>query len=131
MSNFVDTASIRRMVDEFYGRVRQDPMLGPIFEERIGGRWPAHLDKMVRFWSAALLHQPGYSGNPRAAHATLPIGPEHFERWLDLFAQTLDEVFPPEVAALIHSKSQMMARGLLSARGYGRHHLRMRGQEAS
>lgn len=128
MTHAVDAASIRRMVEAFYGRVRQDSLLGPIFEERIHGRWPAHLDKMVRFWSAALLHEGGYSGNPRAVHAALPIGPEHFERWLDAFAQTLDEVFTPEVTALIHGKSQAMARGLLSARGYGRHHLPMRSE---
>lgn len=109
----VDAPSIRRFVDEFYRRIRGDSMLGPLFEAHVAGRWPSHLDTMVRFWSAALLHEPGYRGQPRAVHRRLPIGPEHFEHWLDLFAQTLGELFVPATAEAIHRKGRAMARGLL------------------
>jgi hemoglobin len=123
----LDRASIRRMVDDFYGRVREDALLGPVFEARVNGRWPEHLDRMVDFWSAALLREPGYSGNPRAVHARLEgVDPSHFRRWLELFAQTLDALFPASLANDIHLRAQAMAGGLLSARGYGRHHLQMR-----
>lgn len=119
----LDRDGIRSMVDAFYARVRDDEMLGPIFEAHVQGGWPQHLDKMVDFWSAALLRQPGYSGNPRSVHARLDIGPAHFQRWLRLFRTTLAELFEPELAAAIHARAQMMAGGLLGARGYGRHHL--------
>lgn len=124
----VDASSIRRLVHAFYGRVRQDQMLGPIFEARIGGRWPEHLDKMVGFWRAALLHERTYSGNPRSVHARLELAtPEAFERWLALFADTLEELFSPATAGEIHRRASMMARGLLAARGFARVHLPMQG----
>lgn len=115
------------MVDDFYARVRDDALLGPIFDTRVQGRWPEHLDKMVEFWSAALLRQPGYAGNPRAVHARMEdIGPAHFRRWLALFAETLANIFPEDVAAAIGARAEMMAGGLLGARGFGRHHLHLR-----
>jgi hemoglobin len=127
MMDELDRAAIERMVDDFYARVRRDPRLGPIFEARVHGRWPAHLGRMVQFWSAALLREPGYSGNPRAIHARLDgVDPSHFRRWLELFAETLDDLFAPPLAEEIHRRARAMAGGLLSARGYGRHHLQLR-----
>lgn len=132
MTHDVDADSIRLMVNTFYGRVQQDPILGPIFEARVAGRWPEHLDKMVGFWRAALLHEPTYSGNPRSVHARLEgVGPDHFGRWLSLFAETTDEIFPSEIAAIIQERARMMARGLLAARGFSRHDLAMLAGEGS
>lgn len=112
------------MVDDFYARVREDELLGPVFDARLAGRWPEHLDKMVQFWSAALLREPGYAGNPRAVHARLQeVEPRHFVRWLALFDETLASLFPEATAAAIRIRAERMAGGLLSARGYGRHHL--------
>ena len=124
MSPDLDRAAIRRMVDHFYDRVRVDEMLGPIFEARVQGRWPEHLDTMVDFWSAVLLGEPGYAGNPRAVHARLSTAePEHFRRWLALFGETLASLFSEETAEMIGRRARLMAGGLLSARGYGRRHL--------
>jgi truncated hemoglobin YjbI len=49
-------ASIVRLVDAFYAKVRRDPQLGPVFDRAIGAdSWPAHLDKMYGFWSSVML----------------------------------------------------------------------------
>lgn len=127
MIDELDRAGLSRLVHAFYARVQEDELLGPVFEARVWGHWPEHLDKMVDFWSAALLHEPGYAGNPRSVHARLDgVGPEHFRRWLELFSRTLGELFAEEVADRILARARMMAGGLLSARGFGRHHLSMR-----
>src|SRR5690606_39087609 len=46
------------------------------------------------FWCRALLSLPGYEGNPYRSHllihARRPFTRAHFERWLDLFHETLD-----------------------------------------
>jgi len=60
---------IRRLVDTFYGRVRKDKFIGPIFIGAIGGRWPEHLDKMYRFWQTVLLEEHRYYGSPFPPHA--------------------------------------------------------------
>lgn len=112
-------ASIRRLVDAFYDRVRQDPEIGPIFEAVIGGSaggWPPHLDKLTAFWCAVLLHKPGYQGNPRVAHEGVPgISPRHFERWLQLFRLEAHQVFEPAPAQEVVMRAEMMAANLQRA----------------
>ncbi|GAB2977471.1 hypothetical protein GCM10027049_10760 [Mucilaginibacter puniceus] len=88
-----DIMSIRLFVDDFYGKVRQDAVLGPIFDEAIQDNWGPHLEKMYAFWNAALFGVPGFRENPFAKHAPLKIGPVHFDRWLELFSKTIDENF--------------------------------------
>ncbi len=46
-----DDAMLGRLVHEFYDRVRSDPLLGPVFADRIAD-WGPHLDRMVEFWSS-------------------------------------------------------------------------------
>lgn len=83
---------IRLLVDSFYDKVRHDQVLAPIFNEKIQD-WPQHLDKMYRFWQSILLEQYTYSGAPFLKHVTLPVGQEHFHRWLTLFYETVDNLF--------------------------------------
>jgi len=84
---------IENLVDSFYAKVREDSSLGPIFKNQIGDNWDQHLDKMYRFWQTVLLNEHTYSGSPFAPHARLPIGKDHFDRWLGLFHETIDENF--------------------------------------
>lgn len=95
-------------VDEFYGKVRQDELLGPVFNDVITD-WKLHLDKMYRFWNAVLFGAAGYKGNPFAKHAPLPVGAIHFDRWLDLFRQTIDSHFAGEMATDTKTRAAVMA----------------------
>ena len=89
-----------RLVHAFYARVRQDPLLGPVFEGAIPD-WDAHLAKLVDFWSSVTLMTGRYKGRPVPAHVGLPgIGPEMFARWLGLFRQTALEECPSGAVAL-------------------------------
>jgi hemoglobin len=100
-------------VDEFYTKVRQDNLIGPVFADTISD-WDLHLDKMYRFWNAALFGVPGFKGNPVARHAPLPIKGKHFDRWLTLFGQTIDANFEGKMATDIKSKAGIMAAMFLS-----------------
>lgn len=84
---------IKLLVDTFYNRVRDNELLAPIFNERIQDAWPHHLEKMYRFWQTVLLEEHTYLGSPFPPHAKLPVEHEHFETWLSLFNQTVDELF--------------------------------------
>ncbi|RYD86800.1 MAG: group III truncated hemoglobin [Sphingobacteriales bacterium] len=84
---------VKLLVDTFYQRIQADALLGPIFNERIKDNWPVHLDKMYRFWQTVLLEEYTYNGRPFPPHAQLPVSAEHFNRWLTLFTQTVDELF--------------------------------------
>jgi hemoglobin len=84
---------IKVLVDNFYTKIRDEKLLGPIFNGIIGDNWPAHLTKMYGFWQTLLLDTPAYSGSPFLKHAKLPIAKEHFDRWMELFNETVDEHF--------------------------------------
>lgn len=108
----ITEAMIHELVHGFYGRIRSDPALGPIFNRTIDD-WDVHLAKMCDFWSSVLLMTGRFKGAPMAAHARLPdIRPTHFARWLHLFRQTAEELCPAEAAALFVTKSEMIAQSL-------------------
>ncbi len=100
---------IRLLVDAFYTNVKADPLLADIFNEKIRDQWPLHLEKMYRFWQTVLLDEHTYHGSPFAPHARLPLGEEHFDRWLSLFRQTIDEHFEGEKAAEATWRAEKMA----------------------
>lgn len=89
----LDVDDVKLLVDSFYGKVREDELLAPIFDGKIGNRWPEHLEKMYRFWQTVLLGQHTYHGSPFPPHAKLPIGETHFAHWLELFRETIEEHF--------------------------------------
>ena len=100
---------IQLLVDTFYGKVREDEMIGPIFDRVVQNRWPEHLEKMYQFWETVLLHVRSYRGNPFMPHSKLPIEKKHFERWLQLFRQTLNEEFNGKIAEEAKWRSEKMA----------------------
>ncbi len=91
-------ADIRSLIDTFYGKVRADDVLGYVFNEVAQVDWPRHLPIMYAFWEFLLLGTPdAYRGNPIQKHfdlhAKYPLKAEHFERWVKLFHETVDELF--------------------------------------
>ncbi|HRD53749.1 MAG TPA: group III truncated hemoglobin [Flavobacteriales bacterium] len=97
------------LVDSFYGRVRNDELLGGIFNGIIGDCWPEHLEKMHRFWSTVLINEVSYTGTPLRPHLHMPIGAVHFQRWLTLFLATVDDLFEGPVADLAKRNALRMA----------------------
>lgn len=107
----LDEDILTTLVYRFYEKVRADAVLGPIFEARISD-WAPHLDRMVAFWSSVALMTGRYHGAPVPAHAGLPVGWEHFERWLALFRETAEETCPPEGVAHVTASAERIARSL-------------------
>jgi hemoglobin len=89
---------IEKLVNVFYERIRENEQLGPVFNQVIKDKWPEHLSKMVSFWQTILLYEHTYSGSPFPPHAKLPIEKSHFDTWVDLFQQTVDNLFAGEKA---------------------------------
>lgn len=89
---------IKLLVDSFYDKVRENELLGPIFNGIIKDRWPEHLEKMYTFWETVLLENHTYFGSPFVPHAKLPVAREHFDEWMKLFTGTVDEYFAGEIA---------------------------------
>ena len=83
------------MVRRFYAAVAQDDILGPVFNDVARVDWATHVPKITMFWCRMLFHMDGYSGNPyerhREVHSQMPFTMEMFQRWLELFSETVDE----------------------------------------
>lgn len=107
----LDEDVLRRLVHGFYAKIRNDPVLGPIFAERITD-WGPHLDRMVAFWSSVALMTGRYHGRPVPAHTPLPISAAHFDRWLALFRETAHEVCTPQGAVHVIERAERIARSL-------------------
>jgi hemoglobin len=113
---------VKLLVDTFYTKIKSDDLLGPIFNERIQDRWPQHLEKMYSFWQTLLLEENTYSGRPFPPHMNLPVGHEHFEHWLSLFTQTIDELFTGEKADEAKWRAGNIAKMFESKIAYFRSH---------
>lgn len=103
---------VERIVHAFYALVRQDALLGPIFEERIGDGWDAHLATMVDFWSSLTLMSGRYGGKPHVVHFGLGLSTLHFERWLELFEGIVNSHCAGPAAALFTGRARRVADSL-------------------
>ncbi|PZN93474.1 MAG: preprotein translocase subunit TatC [Alphaproteobacteria bacterium] len=109
----ITEAQIAALIPRFYGRVRADAMIGPVFAGAID-HWPPHLEKLVAFWSSVMLTTGRYKGNPMAAHMKhlAIITPPMFDRWLELWAQVTAETLPADIAAVLQAKAERIAQSL-------------------
>jgi hemoglobin len=107
----IDDAMIEKLVRTFYGRVRCDALLGPVFESRVTD-WGAHIARLCLFWSSVALMSGRYHGQPMAAHMPLPVDAAHFERWLQIFTTTARELCPPAAAAHFIERASRIADSL-------------------
>jgi hemoglobin len=110
----VDQAFIATLVDTFYSRVRAHPALGPVFDARLDGRWPQHMEKMTAFWSSVALRTGAYGGKPvQAHHGVAHMTPDLFPQWLALFSDTLDDIAPsPEAKTWFMTTAERIAKSL-------------------
>ncbi len=116
----IDEPMIARLVDAFYDRVRADPLLGPVFADRISD-WGPHLAQMRLFWSSVALMSGVYHGRPMPKHLPLPVDARHFDRWLELFEATARDLCPPVAADHFIERARRIAQslelGIAGARG--------------
>jgi hemoglobin len=102
-----DRNDVIKFVDRFYDKVKEDSLLGPEFAHV---NWSRHLPVMYSFWCSMLLGEQSYRGNPLQRHIGLPIGTEHFNRWLQLFTETIDENFFGVNAGEVQMRAKAIAR---------------------
>src|ERR1700741_4721204 len=84
----LDKALIGRVVQTFYGRAREDEVIGPVFIAAVRD-WDEHIENITNFWSSMMLRTGRYDGRPLRPHLRLPLEPIHFDRWLALFEITV------------------------------------------
>jgi hemoglobin len=102
---------VGQVIDAFYVKVRQDPILKPVFDGIIKDDWPAHIDRIRAFWLTATRLGSGYDGRgfipAHLRHGS--IRSEQLPRWLLLFRETARELCPPAAADVLIDIAERMA----------------------
>ena len=111
----IDDALISNLVETFYGSIRSDELLGPIFMAHVVD-WTPHLARMKDFWASVTLESGRFRGNPMLKHIAVGgLDNMHFDRWLVLWNQTLDDIAPNDAAAQVFRKAaERIAESLLT-----------------
>ncbi|HZX59305.1 MAG TPA: group III truncated hemoglobin [Mucilaginibacter sp.] len=103
---------VRLLVEDFYEKVKQNSIIGDIFNNTLFFKWDTHIPIMIDFWEAVLLDGTSYGGNTMRVHIELnkthPLKPEHFKQWKKLFFETLDEHFTGEKVSEAKKKVELM-----------------------
>ncbi len=113
MTDLNDRADIVRLVDAFYDRVRADAILSPIFDGIARVDWAVHLPKMYDFWESVLFGRAVFKGNPLLVHQELArraqLTATEFNRWIQLFHSSVDDLFVGSCADEAKSKASRIA----------------------
>ncbi|MDB5650791.1 MAG: Hemoglobin [Hyphomicrobiales bacterium] len=101
-------ADIRNCVRVFYEKAAADDLIGPVFTGAIRD-WDGHLKTMDDFWSASLLGTTRYTAAPFAPHLKLEMTQAHFDRWLELWAPSVEQTLPESLQAKALAIGQHMS----------------------
>lgn len=104
---------IEILVDSFYKKVLKDETIGYIFKDVANINLEKHMPTMYDFWETTLFHRSVYKGNPMSIHLKLnkkeQLRKGHFDQWLALFNETVDELFQGEKAELAKTRGLSIA----------------------
>lgn len=113
MNDITSADDIKLLIDSFYAKVKQDDVIGYIFNDVANVDWDHHLPRMYAFWEFLLLGQDTYRGNPFDAHRKLnekvQLNEEHFARWIELFTESVDTNFSGLNAEEAKNKARLIA----------------------
>lgn len=91
--NLGGAEALRRLVEAFYPKVQQDPLLGPLFPEDITPVMEKQYMFLTQFFGGPSLYSDAY-GHPmmRARHLPFPVTSERAEAWLACMREALEEI---------------------------------------
>jgi len=113
MKNIETREDLETLLTEFYKIATINEEIGHHFAKL---DLETHLPVIVDFWEKTLFGKPVYFGNPFAVHQTLheksPLKLEHFQKWFEIFSQTVDELFAGKMADDAKLRAKMIAHSL-------------------
>lgn len=114
-TDIVDRDDIELVVRNFYRDAAMDDVLGPVFEAA-NVNWNAHIATLIDFWAWQLLGEARYDGQPLLAHesvhARTPLSHAHYQRWVELFCETIDVAFRGPSAEVAKGRGRKMASAM-------------------
>lgn len=101
-------------MEAFYSKMLTDDVVGYIFTDVAKLDLKTHLPSLTNFWENMLLNANGYKKDVMGIHLNLnqqeELQPVHFERWLQLLLETVNEHFYGETAHKMLKNAQDIAK---------------------
>ena len=104
---------IEMLMSRFYEKLLVDDKVGFIFNDVVKIDLESHLPILADFWETTIFHKAVYKGNVLKIHQDLsnkvPLTNSHFDRWLNLFNESVDELFKGNTADQFKIKALSIA----------------------
>jgi len=105
---------IRKLINAFYEKILEDKVLGYIFTDVVKIKLSKHLPHLYDFWENALFYTGAYKRDLMEIHLNLHfdqhrLEKEHFDQWLKLFNEMLDELFAGKKATIAKERAKSIA----------------------
>lgn len=105
---------IKALIDMFYEKVKANDVIGYIFNDVAQLDWEVHMPKIYKFWESILLGKPGFQGDVMGVHVRLNkkerLTARHFDKWIELFTSTVNEMFEGRVASEAINRASIIRR---------------------
>jgi len=113
MKDIETRSDIETLMESFYNKALADEMIGYFFTEVAPLQMETHMPLIVDFWETVLFDKALYKGNVLQVHQHIhrlsAFRNEHFERWVSLFTQTVNELFAGEKAEMAKQRAESIA----------------------
>lgn len=113
MKDISSREDVELLVREFYSKVRKNELLRHVFDDVVKIDWEHHIPILIDFWESILLDVNKYDRNAMAVHyevnQKIKLEPLHFNIWLSLFDETVNEYFVGEKASLAKTRAHSIA----------------------
>ena len=113
MNDITNREDLTQLMESFYHKALQDDVIGHFFNEVAPLQMETHIPLIVDFWETIVFDKAKYSGNVLNVHEHLhqlsAFKEEHFNRWVALFKETVNELFFGEKAEMIKQRGESIA----------------------
>ncbi len=113
MRDIESREDIEQLMRVFYAKAIPDEIIGHYFTQVIQMNMEQHLPVITDFWETVIFGVAKYKSNAIAVHQHLhaksAFTDQHFERWVNLFQSTIDELFLGDKAELAKQRALSIA----------------------
>jgi len=104
-TDLLSPADVTKLIKTFYDKL----LVSSIKHYFIELNLDVHLPRVDSFWNATLFPEHAYAQNLMEKHFHLDLKKEDFKVWLDLFWETIDELYSGENADSVKNRAASIA----------------------
>lgn len=104
---------LEKLMNAFYAKAMKDTVIGHYFTEVVQLNLQTHIPRIVDFWETVIFAVNKYQGDTFGVHEHLhqlsAFRSAHFDRWVQLFKETTEELFAGDKTEIIKQRAESIA----------------------